>query len=254
MFLTIGDNIERPKLPVMPIVLIVANTLVLYVEMRVGTSGPGGKEGLQTLVATWGLVPRDLADGHVVGLLTSLFLHDSFVHLLGNMLVLWAFACSLEIGLGCGPLLAGYLLCGSAAGVTHAAMHPASGVPLIGASGAVAGLIGMYVVHYGPLSGVRTVLFLMVRLVEVQVPAALFGLVWCGWQVWSAVSDPQGLSGVAWHAHLGGFAAGCVIALLWQQADAGRARHRHRRADGGQAACRGIDPEHGDVVAGHVRA
>lgn len=238
MFLPIGDNIERPTLPVMPIVLIVANALVLGIEMRVGASGPGGKEALNTLVANWGLVPRDLADGRVIGLLTSLFLHDGFLHLLGNMVVLWAFACSLEIGLGRGPLLAGYLLCGTAAGVTHAALHPASGIPLIGASGAVAGLIGMYVVLYGPLSRVRTVLFLMVQLVVVQIPASLFGLVWCGWQVWSAMRDPQGLSGVAWYAHLGGFAAGCVTAC-WLR---GRTARVLQQARGGTLTFRSPTP------------
>jgi membrane associated rhomboid family serine protease len=214
MFIPVGDNIERRILPVVPIVLIFVNVLVFAVELRVLNSEPRGEEAFMDFLHAWGLVPLALAEGQVVGLLSYMFLHGDFMHILGNMIVLWAFACSLEAGLGRWTFLGFYLLFGFVAGLAHAAMDLSSEAPLIGASGAVAGLIGAYTVLYGPASRIRTIIFFFYRPFQVHIPASAFGLGWFGLQLLNASFDTEGVGGVAWYCHIGGFLMGVVVAFL----------------------------------------
>lgn len=108
MFLPIGDNIERRTLPLVPVLLVFANLFVFLIECRAIAADPAGGTVFEAFVMKWGLVPEDLARGQFLGLLTHMFLHGDVLHIAGNLIVLWAFACSLEIGLGRWSLLGFY--------------------------------------------------------------------------------------------------------------------------------------------------
>lgn len=144
-----------------------------------------------------------------VTLFTSLFLHGGILHIVGNMLFLWIFADNIEDALGHVRFVAFYLLCGVASGTLHGLIDPASEVPTIGASGAISGVMGGYLVLY-PRRGVWVqIVFTMVR----RVPAwGALGF-WIGLQVLNATlfADPQ--STTAWWAHIGGFVAGALLVV-----------------------------------------
>ena len=217
MFIPIGDDIDRRTIPIVPVLLVVANVLVFAYQARVMMDAgpdPGDMmEASSDLYMDYGLVPKDLAEGRVLGLLTHMFMHGGTMHLLGNMIVLWAFACSLEAGLGSAMLLALYVAWGVGAGATHAGSELQSEIPLVGASGAIAGLMGAYTVAYGMNARIKTLFFILFRPFVVRIPAFMFGLFWICNQLWSASSDVEGMSGVGWFAHIGGFALGA--ATMW---------------------------------------
>ncbi len=217
MFVPVGDNVQQRSFPLMPCLLIGMNLLVYAYQMRLLVEHQGNPAAEAKFVESWGLVPQELAQGQVLGLLSHMFVHGGAMHLAGNMVVLWTFAGSLEVGLGSLCLLNFYLFWGLAAGMAHVAMNWHSQVPLIGASGAIAGLIGAYTVAFGAQANIRGFLFLGLRGIPVQIPAAVFGLVWIGFQLWDASADPQGLAGVAWYAHIGGFLAGALT--MWLASD-----------------------------------
>lgn len=219
MFLPIGDDIRHRSFPIVPCALIALNVLVFSQQIRIISNEKGDVRKIQRAIEdhyeTWGLVPNDVKeDGQVVGLLTHMFMHGGLMHLIGNMLVLWAFGCSLEAGLGGLALLGFYLLWGLAGGLAHAGMDFSSDMPLIGASGAIAGMIGAYTVLYGYDAKIRCLMWLGFHPIKFSIPAIAFGLSWIGMQLWDASNDPAGISGIAWYAHIGGFFAGVVTAWL----------------------------------------
>jgi membrane associated rhomboid family serine protease len=221
MFLPIGDDIQHRSFPIIPCVLIAVNVLVFAQQIQLVVRAEGDQRKVQSAVKehydTWGLVPKDFKeDGQVVGLLTHIFMHGGVFHLIGNMLVLWAFACSLEVGLGSLTLLGFYVLWGLIGGLAHACMDWSSEVPLIGASGAIAGLIGAYTVLYGYDAKIRCLMWIGWRPIKFNVPAIVFGMGWIGMQLWDASNDPSGISGIAWYAHIGGFFAGASTAWLFR--------------------------------------
>jgi membrane associated rhomboid family serine protease len=150
-----------------------------------------------------------------------MFLHGSLFHLLGNMLYLWIFGNNVEDVLGPLRFLLFYIICGLAASLTHIAFHPLSRVPMIGASGAIAGVLGAYFLLF-PGARVLTLVFLFFFIRIIPVPA---GLVLGLWFIMQVLNVGLG-GGVAWFAHIGGFVAGLVLALPW----IGRARRMGRRA------------------------
>lgn len=221
-FIPYGDNIERRNLPVLPLILIVLNVAAFMYQYR-SLVAPEMTPALQSQFieshyGTWGLTPTELADGQVMGVLSYMFVHGGWMHLIGNMLVLWTFACSLEAGLGSLTLLACYVVWGIAAGLCHCGMEWGSDAPLVGASGAIAGLLGAYTVAYGPMAKIKgaivVFLFVFFRFFKVSIPAAVFGVGWILLQLFDASMDPDGGSGIAWYAHIGGFAAGALTMLV----------------------------------------
>jgi membrane associated rhomboid family serine protease len=212
MFLPIGDNIDRRDFPIVPVLLIFANIIAFALEIRI--CGDAKESDVEAFFQTWGLVPAELSDGKVIGILTHMFLHGGFSHIIGNMFFLWAFSCSLEISLGRATLFGFYLLFGIAGGLTHAFVDMQSELPLVGASGAIAGLIGAYTVLFGVTGKIRGLLFLWATPIRISIPAWLFGIGWFGLQMFNADADPKGMSGVAWYAHIGGFMAGVVTMLI----------------------------------------
>lgn len=157
-------------------------------------------------------------------LLTSLFVHGGLIHLAGNMLFLWVFGNNIEDILGHGRFILFYLLCGVAATLSHVLLDPGSTKPLVGASGAVAGVMGAYLVLF-PTARVLTLVLIIFYPVLVRVPAVFFLVLWFALQVLNAASGAPG--GVAWSAHVGGFISGIVALRLL--AKEGRLRARSPR-------------------------
>jgi len=163
--------------------------------------------GTTTLPAWLGQLPPETA------LVTYMFLHGDWWHLLGNMLFLWVFGDNVEDAMGSIRFTLFYLLCGVAAGMAHVYMNAASDAPLIGASGAIAGVTGAYIMLY-PRVRMWSLAFLRLPL---KLPAYLVIGAWVATQIFFIVTDTQ--DGTAWWAHIGGFAAGVVLVAIFKRHD-----------------------------------
>ena len=211
MFLPVGDNVEKRSIPVIGTFLILANVLVYAYEWRLFEDSPRDGRLWIEFIQEWGLVPYRLRHGEWQQLFSSMFLHGDFFHLLGNMIVLWAFVRSMEDAMGSVTFLFFYVIWGVAAGVAHSAQNWESNAPMIGASGAIAGLIGAYFVVFGARTKIKTLFFFAFRPWVVNVSPVLYVGVWLLLQVAGNVEESEnGNTGVAWMAHLGGFAIGAV--------------------------------------------
>jgi len=149
-------------------------------------------------------------------LLTSLFLHGSLMHLLGNLLYLWIFGDNVEDAMGSVRFLAFYLLCGAVASLAQLAIAPASSIPLIGASGAIAGVLAAYFMLY-PYARVMTIIPIFFFLRLVAVPAVFLLGFWFILQVISGAGAVGSAGGVAWFAHIGGFIAGLLLVFPFRR-------------------------------------
>jgi len=168
---------------------------------------------LQVLAQTFGLVPAHFSWPAVV---TSTFLHEGWIHLLGNMLYLWIFGDNVEDRLGHAVFLVFYLGCGAAAALGQVAASPDSVIPMIGASGAIAGVMGAYFVLY-PQSRVLTVVFLVFFLDMIEIPAIFFLGIWFVKEIFNGVGSLGARAmtgGVAFWAHVVGFAAGALVGMI----------------------------------------
>lgn len=211
------DDIPSRRFPAINAALIAVNCAVFLYE-----AGQGA--GLQQFIVRYGVVPaRLLADGSAgwPTILTSMFLHGGWAHLLGNMLYLFIFGDNVEDALGHLRYLLFYLLCGTAAAWSHVLSGPASVVPTVGASGAIAGVLGAYLVLF-PRAGVLTLIPLGFFFRVVRIPALVVLGFWIVLQVILGVASlptahgAQG--GTAWFAHIGGFAAGLALVkpMAWR--------------------------------------
>lgn len=162
---------------------------------------------------TWGLVPEQVIVGQGwVGFITSMFLHGGWMHLLGNMLFLWIFGDNLEDLMGHRRYALFYLAAGLAAGIAQTLTDPYSSVPMVGASGAIAGVMGGYLLMF-PRAKVD-VLFIFVIFFRIfPIPAWIVLGIWFAVQLFSGLNTPSDGGGVAFWAHVGGFVAGVVLAV-----------------------------------------
>jgi membrane associated rhomboid family serine protease len=204
------DVIPSRTVPFITITIIVINALAWFVEL-----GQGPRE-LNRFLYVYGLVPGDF---RAATLVTSMFLHGSWSHILGNMLYLWIFGDNVEDRCGHARFLVFYLLCGFAAGAGQILMNPDSMIPTIGASGAIAGIMGAYFVLY-PHSRVLTFIpFPLFNIVEV--PAIFLLGFWFLMQLFNAgtVAATAGTSGggVAFAAHIVGFVFGVAGIFLFRK-------------------------------------
>jgi membrane associated rhomboid family serine protease len=166
-----------------------------------------------SFVERWGIVPDSISQ-HLYTLLTSMFLHGGWLHVLGNMLYLWVFGRGIEDLIGSGPFLAFYLVCGLAAGVLQLITNPYSQLPTIGASGAIAGVMGAYVIRFSR-ARIVTLVFIVVFITTVEIPAWILLVWWFVIQLFNgfgslATANYSG-GGTAWFAHVGGFLAGMLL-------------------------------------------
>jgi len=144
---------------------------------------------------------------------TSMFMHGGWLHLLGNMLYLWLFGRGVETALGPARYLVFYLVCGTVAALTQAAMAPESTIPMIGASGAIAGVLGAYLLLH-PRGNVVVLIWIFVIVRLLNVPALILLGIWFVLQLMSALAAPANEPGVAAWAHVGGFVAGMILVLF----------------------------------------
>jgi membrane associated rhomboid family serine protease len=170
----------------------------------------------EQFVRTWGLVPAQFS---VLAVFTSMFLHGGWMHVLGNMLYLWIFGDNVEDRMGHGRFLAFYLLCGVAAAMLQVAFSPGSSVPMVGASGAIAGVLGAYLVMF-PHSRILTLVPIFVFVQIIEVPALYFLGFWFLLQLFGGVGSlgrTADVGGVAFWAHAGGFLAGVVAVWFFRR-------------------------------------
>ena len=206
------DVIPSRTVPIVTITIIVLNSLAFLVEL----SMPNGV--LELFLRVYGVVP---ADFNVLSLFTSMFLHAGPLHFLGNMLYLWIFGDNVEDQIGHIRFIFFYLLCGAVASMAHVFMNPASPVPTIGASGAIAAVMGAYFVLY-PHSRILALLPLFIYWDVIEVPAIFFLGIWFVMQFFSGVGSiamgaRAGSGGVAFWAHVAGFLAGIATVFVFRK-------------------------------------
>lgn len=190
--------------------LLIGTNVVVFLAYWFGL---GSDAAIARFFMQWGLIPARIAFGEGYWTFaTSMFLHGGWMHLAGNMLFLHVFGDNMEDRMGHGRFLLFYLCAGLAAALVQMAADPASVVPMVGASGAIAGVLGGYLLLY-PKARVDVVFIFVVFFKVFPVPAWITLGVWFGLQLFSGATTPTDGGGVAYWAHVGGFVAGLMLAL-----------------------------------------
>ncbi|MFQ5511718.1 MAG: rhomboid family intramembrane serine protease [Candidatus Krumholzibacteriia bacterium] len=226
MFFPLKDINPTERFPIVTIALIAVNAVVFMYEVALGPH-------VNAFIASWGVIPFEITHGvdlvgpagggsilHSEGprvifatLFSSMFIHGGFLHVFGNMLYLWIFGNNIEDLLGPAKFLLFYIACGLVAGLAHVLTQPNSAVPTVGASGAVAGVLGAYLIAY-PRARVLTLVFVFIFIRLMVLPAGFLLVFWFVIQIFSGVGSLGAGSGVAWFAHIGGFVGGIVLLKL----------------------------------------
>jgi membrane associated rhomboid family serine protease len=226
------DRNPTRRFPIVTVSLIAACFVVFLYELSI-TMGGGGDAALERFFGTWGAVPSKItasidAGNYVsqatLGIITSIFLHGGWLHILGNMLYLWIFGNNVEDRLGRVGFLLFYLVGGIVAALTQVAIDPGSTQPLVGASGAIAAALGAYIVLF-PGARILSLVFLGFFYQLLNVPALIILGFWFVLQLISGFGSLGGdtaSGGVAFFAHIGGFAFGMVVGVLIRVSGAGR--------------------------------
>jgi membrane associated rhomboid family serine protease len=232
------DDVPSRSAPVITVMLIALNVLAFFYQasLDIDTRGPGAGAA-EALIMEFGLVPCRLAGScvapgdfpsPVLTIFTSMFMHGGLFHIAGNMLYLWIFGDNVEDTLGHGRFLLFYLASGVAAAVGQVMLNADSRVPMVGASGAVSGVLGAYLLLF-PYARILTLLIIGFFIKFVHIPALIVLGFWIvlqllnGFITFSAQSLGRGESGgVAWFAHIGGFLAGMMLLFLLRPRRSGR--------------------------------
>ncbi len=210
------DTIPSRTVPIVNYALIIINGLVFLYELTLGADLP-------YFVTRYGIVParffnpqlfgQDPLGAAVLPLITFMFLHGGWFHFIGNMLYLWIFGDNVEDRIGHLRYLIFYLLCGLASGLVQLFIYPSSHLPIVGASGAIAGVMGGYLLLY-PFARVVTLFFFFFFVQIIEIPALFFLGFWFLFQFLSGSLSLAGEGGgVAWWAHIGGFVSGALLVL-----------------------------------------
>ncbi len=226
----LGDSPTRRSFPLITVLIIVANIVVFIYELGLGRQLDGFVQSVGTIpveiLSGRDLPPPAPIPGLVwITLLTAMFVHGGFLHIASNMLYLWVFGDNVEDTLGRGTFATFYVVAGVAAGLTHVFVNPGSDIPSVGASGAIAGVLGAYLIMF-PNAQVRTLLFLGPFITFPRISAVLLIGFWFLTQVVSGLISldvaTEQSTGVAFWAHIGGFVAGLVLALILRSRPASR--------------------------------
>ena len=225
------DSVPSTRPPVVNVLLIAACTVVFLFELSLGPH-------LERFIRLRGFVPArffhllTVRGGAALGLksvVLSMFLHGGWLHLIGNMWFLWIFGDGVEDALGHVSYLFFYLGSGAAAAVGQAIVAPSSIVPMVGASGAIAGVLGAYLMWF-PWARIRTLVFLGFFFTVAELPAPIFLIIWFVVQFFSGTLALAGAGpaagGVAWFAHIGGFLAGALLATALRRSGWARPQTR----------------------------
>ncbi len=207
------DEVKGAGFPFINILLIVVNVIVFLFEITMS------QNALQEFINQWGVVPTQILAGQrLITIFTAMFLHAGWLHLIGNMVFLWVFGDNVEDILGHIPYLIFYFLGGIAAAAAHVFFNAGSSVPSLGASGAIAAVLGAYIVMF-PRARVRTLVFLGFFGFVTRISAVVFLGIWFIIQLLSGFAslnvDTAQTSGVAFWAHVGGFAFGLIVGVLY---------------------------------------
>jgi membrane associated rhomboid family serine protease len=214
------DSNPTDRFPLITVAFMILNILVFLYQVSLGD------DAIEAFVGAFSLVPArlfhasSLLPGPVpvgITIVTSQFLHGGLLHLVGNMLYLWIFGNNVEDAMGRCRFIVFYLLCGVMASMAHALMNAQSNIPMIGASGAISGILGAYVLLY-PKARVLTLFTLGFFVRMIEVPAIMVLGFWFVFQFLNALVA-QGAGGVAWYAHIGGFLAGSVLIIVFKRSD-----------------------------------
>ena len=216
------DKNPTQRFPFMTILLIAMNILIFMYELTLGPN-------LEIFTAQYGIIPLQISnvlqEGTVnllvlLTLVSSLFLHGGWLHLGGNMLYLWVFGDNVEDKLGHFRFLFFYIICGIAASALHIYLDPQSSVPTIGASGAISGVLGAYLLLF-PKAKVVTLIPIFIFIQIAELPAFIILGFWFVLQFFNGVLSlgyaTAGMGGVAWWAHIGGFAAGLILVFPFRK-------------------------------------
>ena len=220
MFLPLRDDTPHRITPVVNYGLIAACAVVFLWQLSLGDRGD------QVATFVYGLIPGRLLGTINVNprlaqvppwmtIFTSMFMHGGWLHILGNMLYLWIFGASVEAALGHVRYLAFYLLCGVAAALAQTFAAPAAAVPMIGASGAISGVLGAYFILY-PRANIRVLVFL-IFIGVINLPAFVVLGFWFLAQLLSSAAASASQPGVAFTAHIGGFITGAVLVFFFRR-------------------------------------
>jgi membrane associated rhomboid family serine protease len=215
------DDNPTTRPPFITVGLIVACCLVFFWQVSLG------EQGFETVVYRLGLIPSVLLGGKELPpelapvtpsltVITSMFLHGGWMHLIGNMLYLWIFGNNVEDAMGHIRFVAFYTLCGIAAAMAQSLPHPDSDIPMVGASGAISGVLGAYLLLY-PHARVLVLIPLGFYVRLVHLPALWVLGFWFVLQLVNTALTKADQGGVAWGAHLGGFLAGMALIPLFKQ-------------------------------------
>jgi len=225
LFLPLKDDNPTNTFPFVTVALILANCFVFYHQLTLSLPAA------QKFIFQWGAIPYQIVHGEVLygkglfppflTLFSSMFLHGGFLHLIGNMLYLWIFGNNIEDTLGHFRFLLFYLLTGLGAALTQVFSDPQSTTPMIGASGAVAGVLGAYLLLF-PHARILTLMFIFVFIRMIRIPALIVLGFWFLVQLLSVTSGFE--TGVAFFAHIGGFVAGLILVKIFQTQKARRRR------------------------------
>ena len=225
MLLPLKDDNPTSSFPFVTIGLILANALVFYHQITLDFTES------QRFISQWGAIPYQITHGEVfhdapsiplpLTLFSSMFLHGGFLHLFGNMLYLWIFGNNIEDALGHFRFFLFYLVCGLLAAAVQIFSGPDMTVPMIGASGAIAGILGAYLLLF-PRARVLTLLFVIIFVKLIRIPAIIIlGF----WFIIQLLGAGTAATNVAFFAHIGGFISGLILVKVFQP---GRSRGRRR--------------------------
>ncbi|MGA2217401.1 MAG: rhomboid family intramembrane serine protease [Terracidiphilus sp.] len=205
-FIPLGDASRRPRRPsVVTILIIAVNVFLFFLELKGGNA----------FVRHWSAIPHRITHGHrSITLLTSMFMHGGWLHIIGNMIYLWAFGREIEDAMGSFRFLVFYLAGGLFAMMAQVMADPLSSIPVLGASGAIAAVMGAFIVTF-PRDRIRTVIFFLILIRVTYIPAVLVIGFWFLMQVlnFGSVAEVR-TGGVAYLAHIAGFLFGVVFARL----------------------------------------
>ena len=216
------DNVATRTFPIITVTIVLVNILIFAWSLTL----PQGLE--RGFVYRYALVPKelllslcarpDLLPYNCLTIFTSMFLHGGVLHVAGNMLYLWIFGNNVEDTVGHVKFIAFYLLSGLAAALAQFSFDPSSAIPMIGASGAISGILGAYLLLF-PRAKVKTLIFILIFVTTVDIPAMLLLTIWFFIQI----TFSQG-EGVAWFAHIGGFVFGLLFVKAFTFGSRPRAR------------------------------
>lgn len=213
----IHDTIPSRTRPIVTVGLILANAAVFLYQLTLPEAA------LERFLHHFAFFPAHFLQAPLLSwerwqpVLTSMFLHGGFMHIVGNMWYLWLFGDNVEDAMGHGRFLFFYLICGIAAALTHALTNPTSVIPTVGASGAISGVMGAYMLFF-PHSRIITLVPLFLTWMTLAIPAYIFLGFWALLQLYNGMLlSADNMGGVAWWAHAGGFVAGMLVGLLFRR-------------------------------------